>query len=186
MLMAACGAAQPQPATESEPAPATEEAAPAAPAEPAEESAETTETEAEPAEEAAESAETMRGSGDTLNILYWQAASTLNPYLSGGTKDIEAASVILEPLARYDENGNMVPWLVEEIPTVENGGVAEDLTSITWKIKEGILWSDGTPFTAEDVKFSAEYCLNEEMGCNAVSYLTDVESVEVIDDLTAK
>ncbi|MCB0179735.1 MAG: peptide ABC transporter substrate-binding protein [Anaerolineae bacterium] len=128
----------------------------------------------------------MRGSGDTLNILYWQAASTLNPYLSGGTKDIEAASVILEPLARYDENGNMVPWLVEEIPTVENGGVAEDLTSITWKIKEGILWSDGTPFTAEDVKFSAEYCLNEEMGCNAVSYLTDVESVEVIDDLTAK
>ena len=187
MLMAACGAAQPQPATESEPAPATEEAAAeAAPAEPAEESAETTETEAEPAEEAAESAETMRGSGDTLNILYLQAASTLNPYLSGGTKDIEAASVILEPLARYDENGNMVPWLVEEIPTVENGGVAEDLTSITWKIKEGILWSDGTPFTAEDVKFTAEYCLNEEMGCNAISYLTDVESVEVIDDLTAK
>ncbi|MCB0172716.1 MAG: peptide ABC transporter substrate-binding protein [Anaerolineae bacterium] len=128
----------------------------------------------------------MRGSGDTLNILYWQAASTMNPFLSGGTKDIEAASVVLEPLARYDENGNMVPWLVEEIPTVENGGVSEDLTSITWKIKEGILWSDGTPFTAEDVKFTAEYCLNEEMGCNALSYLGDVESVEAVDDLTVK
>ncbi|MCB0163972.1 MAG: peptide ABC transporter substrate-binding protein [Anaerolineae bacterium] len=134
----------------------------------------------------AESAETMRGSGGTVNLLYWQAPSTLNNYLSGGTKETEAASVVLEPLARYDENGNMVPWLVEEIPTVENGGVSEDLTSITWKIKEGILWSDGTPFTAEDVKFSAEYCLNEEMGCNPISYLGDVESVEAIDDLTVK
>ena len=41
----------------------------------------------------------------------------MNAYLSGGTKDIEAASMVLEPLARYDEAGNMVPWLVEEIPT---------------------------------------------------------------------
>lgn len=129
---------------------------------------------------------TTRGTGGTVNILYWQAASTANAYLSGGTKDIEAASLVLEPLARYDENGNMVPWLVEEIPTVDNGGVAEDLTSITWKIKEGILWSDGTPFTAEDVVFSAEYCMHPDMGCNALSNLSDVESVEALDELTVQ
>jgi peptide/nickel transport system substrate-binding protein len=46
----------------------------------------------------------------------------------------------------------MVPWLAEEIPTVENGGVSEDLTSITWKITPGIMWSDGTPFTSADVE----------------------------------
>ena len=63
----------------------------------------------------------QRGRDGHLNILYWQAASTVNPYLSGGTKDIEAASLVIEPLAHYDENGNMVPMLVEEIPTVENG-----------------------------------------------------------------
>ena len=127
---------------------------------------------------------TQRGAGGTLNILYWQAASTMNPYLSGGTKDIEAASVVLEPLARYDENGNLVAWLVEEIPTVDNGGVSEDLTSITWKLKEGILWSDGTPLTAEDVVFTGEYCLNEEMGCNAATNFEGVVSVEAVDDLT--
>ncbi|MCA9980490.1 MAG: peptide ABC transporter substrate-binding protein, partial [Anaerolineales bacterium] len=127
---------------------------------------------------------TQRGAGGTLNILYWQAASTMNPYLSGGTKDIEAASVVLEPLARYDENGNLVAWLVEEIPTVDNGGVSEDLTSITWKLKEGILWSDGTPLTAEDVVFTGEYCLNEEMGCNAATNFDGVVSVEAVDDLT--
>ncbi|MCB9076992.1 MAG: peptide ABC transporter substrate-binding protein [Anaerolineaceae bacterium] len=174
-LIAGCGTAQPETVTVVETVVVEKEVV--------KEVVETVET---VVEKEVEKLVTSRGSGDTLNILYWQAASTMNPFLSGGTKDIEAASVVLEPLARYDENGNMVPWLVEEIPTVENGGVAEDLTSITWKIKEGILWSDGTPFTAEDVKFTAEYCLNEDMGCNALSYLTDVESVEAVDDLTVK
>jgi peptide/nickel transport system substrate-binding protein len=130
--------------------------------------------------------QTSRGTGDTLNILYWQAVSTLNAYLSGGTKDIEAASLINEPLARYDETGQMLPWLAQEIPTVENGGVSDDLTSITWKLKEGLLWSDGTPVTAEDVVFSWEYCLHPDMGCNALSWFTDVENVEALDDLTVK
>jgi peptide/nickel transport system substrate-binding protein len=127
-----------------------------------------------------------RGTSGTVEILYWQAASTLNHFLSGGTKDIHASSLITEPLARYDESGNMVPWLAEEIPTVENGGVSEDLTSITWKIKPGILWSDGTPFTAADAVFSAEYCMHPDMGCNGLSGYADVESVEALDDLTVK
>lgn len=129
---------------------------------------------------------TQRGIGGPLNILYWQAASTLNPYLSGGTKDIEAASLVVEPLARYDETGTLVPWLVDEIPTVENGGVSEDLTSITWVLKEGLLWSDGTPVTSEDVVFTGEYCLNEEMGCNAATNFAGVESVEAIDERTVQ
>ena len=83
----------------------------------------------------------QRGSDGELNILYWQAVSILNPYLSGGTKDLEAASLVVEPLARYDENGTMVAYLAAEIPTVENGGVSEDLTSITWTLIEGIVWS---------------------------------------------
>jgi peptide/nickel transport system substrate-binding protein len=77
----------------------------------------------------------VRGSSGHLNIIYWQAPSILNPFLSGGTKDVEASSIILEPLARYDNTGALVPYLAEEIPTVANGGVSEDLTSITWTLK---------------------------------------------------
>lgn len=127
-----------------------------------------------------------RGSDGQLNIIYWQAASILNPFLSGGTKDIEAASMVVEPLAYYDEAGNMVPALASEIPTTENGGVSADLTSITWKLKEGVVWSDGTPFTAKDVVFSANYCMDPDGGCNALSNFTDVTNVEAIDDLTVK
>ena len=127
-----------------------------------------------------------RGSDGQLNIIYWQAPSTLNPYLSGGTKEIEAASLILEPLARYDETGTMQPWLVDEIPTVANGGVSEDLTSITWTISEGVTWSDGTPLTAADAVFTWKYCTDPEGGCAQASNYTDVENVEAVDDRTIK
>ena len=91
----------------------------------------------------AEGHEGERGRDGEVRIIYWQAPSILNSYLSGGTKDMESASLVIEPLARFDETGTLVPWLVDEIPTVANGGVSEDLKSITWKIKSGLVWSDG-------------------------------------------
>jgi peptide/nickel transport system substrate-binding protein len=130
--------------------------------------------------------QTARGAGGTLTIIYWQAPSTMNNYLSGGTKETHASSVVWEPLARYDENGNFVPWLAEEVPTLQNGGVSEDLTSITWNLKEGVLWSDGTPLTSADVVFTAEYCMDPDTGCAQIASFAGVESVEAIDDLTVK
>jgi peptide/nickel transport system substrate-binding protein len=127
-----------------------------------------------------------RGSDGHLNIIYWQAASILNPFLSGGTKDTEAASMVVEPLARYDENGAMVPWLVDEIPTLANGGLSEDLTSITWKLTSGLKWSDGSDFTAADVVFTAEYCMHPEGGCAQETKFAGVTNVEALDDLTVK
>jgi peptide/nickel transport system substrate-binding protein len=110
----------------------------------------------------------------------------MNYYLSGGTKEIDASSLVLEPLARYDEQGNMVPWLVDEIPTVDNGGVSEDLMTITWHIKPGVLFSDGTPLTAEDAVFTWQYCTHPEMGCSYIDKWTDVTNVEALDESTVK
>ncbi|MEC3863225.1 peptide ABC transporter substrate-binding protein [Mesobacterium sp. TK19101] len=125
-----------------------------------------------------------RGADGHVNIIYWQAPSILNPYLSGGTKDLESASLIVEPLGRYDQNGALVPYLAAEIPTVENGGVSADLTQITWKLKEGLKWSDGTPVTSADVVFTAEYCMHPEGGCAQLAKFDGVEKVEAMDDLT--
>jgi len=125
-----------------------------------------------------------RGSDGQVNIIYWQAPSIMNPFLSGGTKDVEAASLVIEPLARYNSSGEMVPFLVEEVPTAENGGVSEDLTQITWKIKPGIKWSDGSDFTSADVKFTYEYCTHPEGGCAQVTKFEGVSSVDTPDDLT--
>ena len=127
-----------------------------------------------------------RGSDGHVNIIYWQAPSIMNPYLSSGTKDIEAASLVIEPFGRYDEVGNLLPFLAVEIPTVANGGVSEDLTSITWKIKPDMKWSDGSPLTAADAVFTAEYCMHPEGGCAQLAKFEGVESVEAVDDLTVK
>ncbi|NNK79340.1 MAG: peptide ABC transporter substrate-binding protein [Litoreibacter sp.] len=128
--------------------------------------------------------EGARARDGNVSIIYWQAPSILNPFLSGGTKDIEAASMIIEPLARYNEKGELVAWLATEVPTTDNGGVSADLTSITWKIAPGITWSDGTPFTSADVKFTADYCMNPDGGCAQLTKFDGVKSVETPDDLT--
>ena len=99
---------------------------------------------------------------------------------------MESASLIIEPLARYNEVGEMVPYLAAEIPTVDNGGVSADLTSITWKIAPGIKWSDGSAFTAHDVKFTADYCMHPEGGCAQLTKFSGVSSVEAVDDMTVK
>ncbi|MGH1459438.1 MAG: peptide ABC transporter substrate-binding protein [Paracoccaceae bacterium] len=125
-----------------------------------------------------------RGSDGEVKIIYWQAPSIMTPYLSGGTKDLEAASLVVEPLARYNETGAMVPWLVDEVPTVKNGGVSADLTSITWKLKDGLKWSDGSDVTSEDVKFTWEYCTAEGGGCAQSEKFLDVTAVETPDAQT--
>ncbi|MHA6325771.1 peptide ABC transporter substrate-binding protein [Roseivivax sp. CAU 1753] len=125
-----------------------------------------------------------RGSDGQVNIIYWQAPSIMNPYLSGGTKDVEAASLVIEPLARYNEMGELVPWLVDEIPTVDNGGVSEDLTQITWKLTPGLKWSDGTDVTSADVQFTYEYCTDPDGGCAQLTKFEGVTSVETPDAQT--
>ena len=126
------------------------------------------------------------GDGDgpqSLTLVFWQAPSIANPYLSGGNKDAEAAALVLEPLANYDENGDLVPRLAISIPTAQNGGVSDDRSVLIWNLKRGILWSDGTPLTAEDVAFTHRYaCALPGGNCEN----EPIESVEVVDELTIR
>ena len=80
----------------------------------------------------------------------------------------------------------LVPALAAEIPTLENGGVSQDLTSITWRLKDDLKWSDGTDLTAHDVVFTWQYCVDEATGRTASSSFADITSVEALDNLTVK
>lgn len=123
---------------------------------------------------------------DTLKLLYWQAPTILNPHFSSGFKDAEASRITLEPLASFDANGDMVLFLAAEEPTLENGGVAADGTAVTWKLKPGVQWSDGTPFTAADVAFTYEFITNPEVATTSAGTYETVASVEALDDTTVK
>ena len=121
-----------------------------------------------------------------LTLLYWQAPSLPGPYLSGGSKDRDAGAITLEPLAKYDPDGQLVPALAAEIPTIENGGFSPDLKSVTWQFKEGLKWSDGSEVTAQDAVFTWRYCIDEHTGCTRRGAFADVESVEALDNLTVR
>ncbi|MFY8145700.1 MAG: peptide ABC transporter substrate-binding protein [Rhodobacter sp.] len=127
-----------------------------------------------------------RGTDGEVKLTFPQAVSIMTPYLSGGTKDIWASSMVLEPLAGIDAQGNLVTKLAAEIPTLANGGVSADLTSITWKLLPGLLWSDGTPVTAEDAVFTWQYCTDPAGGCAQATKFDGVASVEAVDAGTIK
>ena len=127
-----------------------------------------------------------RGSDGDLKITFPQAVSILNPYLSQGTKDVYGSSLVLEPLAGIDDQGGLFPKLAVEIPTVANGGISADLTTITWKLKPDMKWSDGSPVTADDAVFTAAYCMDPAGGCAQLSKFDSVKSVEAVDASTIK
>src|SRR5699024_11236298 len=92
-----------------------------------------------------------RGGGGQLNLMQWQAPTSLSPHVVTGSKDFMAAMLTVEPLVHYSADSTMIPNLVAEIPSFENGLLAEDLTSVTFNLLPDVDWSDGEPFTADDV-----------------------------------
>jgi len=127
-----------------------------------------------------------RGGGGPLKALWWDAPNILNPLLAVGLKDWNASSLFYEPLVWFDPQANMVPALAREVPSVKNGGVAKDGTSVTWKLKPGVSWHDGKPFTAGDVVFNWEYTADPATGSPAVGVWRNVKQVEALDPLTVK
>ena len=124
------------------------------------------------------------GQGGIATLLYWQAPTILNPYLSSGTKDAEAASLVIEPIAEYNPNGEIVAVLATRVPTLDNGGISADRTRITWTIRDDVVWSDGMPFTANDVVFTWRYCTAPGGGCAQASSFENVASVDAVDERT--
>jgi peptide/nickel transport system substrate-binding protein len=128
---------------------------------------------------------TKRGGGGTLKTLFWQGATLLNPHFAVGTKDQEGSRIFYEPLAAWDPDGNLVPILAAEIPTRENGGLAKDGMSVTWKMKKGVQWHDGKPFTADDVVFNWEYASDPGTAAVTIGSYKDVK-VEKVDQMTVR
>jgi peptide/nickel transport system substrate-binding protein len=128
-----------------------------------------------------------RGEGGELRIIQWQAATTANAHQSVGTKDFLISSTVQEPLMHYLEDGSIIPNLITEVPSVENGMLAEDLSSVTFTLQEGILWSDGEPLTSRDIQFTWQWVASEDNVNASVNFdvWSVIGNVETPDELTA-
>ena len=122
---------------------------------------------------------TRRGGGGALKCLWWQGATLLNPHFAVGTKDQEGSRIFYEPLGAWDPDGNMIPMLAAEVPSVQNGGLARDGRSVTWKLKKGVQWHDGVPFTADDVVFTWEYAADPATSTVSIGTYKDIKVVKL-------
>ncbi|MGQ0584483.1 MAG: peptide ABC transporter substrate-binding protein [Reyranella sp.] len=126
---------------------------------------------------------TKRGGGGLLKVMWWQGPTLLNPHFAVGTKDQDACRLFYEPLAAWDRDGNLRPKLAASIPSREDGTLAADGKSVIWKVKQGVTWHDGKPFTADDVLFTWEYSSNPATATVSSGSYKDV-TVEKIDPYT--
>src|SRR5881409_172310 len=131
-------------------------------------------------------APTRRGGGGQLKVLWWQAPTLLNPHFAVGTKDQDASRIFYEPLAGFDPDGNVVPILAAQLPSVENGGVARDGTWVIWNLKKGVTWHDGKPFTADDVLFNWEYAADPATSAWTIAAYREIDRVERLDTHAVK
>ncbi len=129
---------------------------------------------------------TKRGGGGIVKTLWWQAPTLLNPHFANGTKDQDASRIFYEPLASYDPDGNLVPVLAAEVPSVPNGGVAKNGLSVTWRLKKNVVWHDGKPFTADDMVFNWEYVMDTGTAAVTIGQYRDIAKIDKLDSHTVK
>jgi peptide/nickel transport system substrate-binding protein len=112
----------------------------------------------------------------------------LNLHISQGTKDSAASAIVTEGLATISINASTpdVPILAKEIPSAANGELAPDGKSVTWKLKDGVKWSDGTPMTSADVLATYQYVIKPETGATTISAYTNIASIDTPDATTVK
>lgn len=110
--------------------------------------------------------------GDNLDF------NSLNPHLDSALSVNSIASMTMAYLLRSDEHNRPVPELATQVPTQANGGISKDGKTITWHLRRGVKWSDGVPFTADDVVFSTHVVLNpanNEIGRDGWNLITKMD-----------
>ena len=121
--------------------------------------------------------------GGTLVIGDWQEANQFNPFYAGQVTEANVASTAWASLLVTTHDYKFIPDLAAEIPTTENAGVkvpgdGGDAMTITWKLRDGLKWSDGQPLTCDDFKYAWEWVLDPE---NVGVVTSGYDSITAID-----
>ena len=127
------------------------------------------------------------GGGGTVTLIIPEEPTTLNYFLADAAIVRQAAeATMMTGLATINENGEYVATLAQELPTLDNSGLSADYLTVTWKLREGLKWSDGEVITSDDIKFTVEVLSNPDAGALVGTSGFDlITSVETPDDLTA-
>lgn len=105
--------------------------------------------------------------GGTVIVGEWQQVDTLNPYYAGAQTDIDVVAAMFNGFTNVTNDFKYVPDLVSTIPTIDNGGVKVpgdngDAMTTTWKLRDGLKWSDGQALTCDDVNYTWSWNMDKD------------------------
>lgn len=121
--------------------------------------------------------------GGVVRVGLSQEPDTLNPLLSAQTVSSLISGLVTEALVDVSPEGQYVPRLAESVPTQANGGVSADGLTVTYKLKKGVKWSDGKPFTSKDVAFTLKVTMDDANGIPTSGYKL-ISALETPDETT--
>jgi len=121
------------------------------------------------------------GGGGTVVFVISEEPAGLNRYLADAAITYQVSDATVIGLTTPNEKGEYSPRLAAELPTI-----SEDHLTVTWKLREGLKWSDGKPLTSDDIRFTWETISNPNSGAfNATAGFDLIESMDTPDDVTA-
>ncbi|QDR80995.1 peptide ABC transporter substrate-binding protein [Sporomusa termitida] len=119
--------------------------------------------------------------GGQLKYGSLQEPNTLNPLLSDLLATAEVGKLIFSGLVITGDKGEWLPDLAVDVPTTANGGVTADGLTVTYRLRPGVTWHDGTPFTAEDVKFTWQLIMNRNVNIVARDGYDRISAIDTPD-----
>lgn len=127
-----------------------------------------------------------KATNDLLIVAYDREPDTLNRFSTHILEDVQTC--VVEGLVTTDEQMKVVPLLAASVPSIENGGVVlrpDGGMDVTWKLRPGIKWHDGVPFTSADVKFTVDAINSPSYNPESTDGFDRITSVDTPDSLTA-
>lgn len=94
--------------------------------------------------------------GDTFVIVQQREPMSLNPDLENGMSSTEWGLLLFQYLVKFDDRGRLIGDAATEVPSLRNGGISRDGRTITYHLRPGLRFSDGTALTAEDCVYSID------------------------------
>jgi peptide/nickel transport system substrate-binding protein len=126
-----------------------------------------------------------RPSSHTIVFNASEDPHSLNPILARSDDERQLAHLAFDMLLDTDERGRPVPALATQVPTVDNGGISADGLTLTYHLRRGVTWQDGSSFTSRDVRFTWRAIVAAGGGAASTYGYDTIRTIETPDALTA-
>ena len=122
---------------------------------------------------------------DRLRLASTEEPDSLNKLFANSDASDQVANLISAPVFRYDDRGEYSPEMATVVPTLANGGISRDGKTIVLHLHHGMLWSDGAPLDARDLRFTWHAVMNPRNNTRLRAGWDDIAAIDLPDNDTA-